>query len=347
MKRKHKIALGASIVALSSLGGIKAQAASVQEIINAAVPVANSYGLYPSVMIAQGILESSGGTSALASNYNNIFGVKYTSGSPVYLPTQEFIDGTMKNVVEPFQSYGSVYEACVAQAELLRSSSYYLGVWRENTSSYTDATAWLQGRYATDPNYATKLNSVIAELGLASYDGGSSSVTSVSTTTAAGTYKVQEGDSLSAIAIQYGTTIEVLVSANDLENANDIHVGEVLQLAGSVNNSSSSNTGNYTVQSGDSLYSIAERYGTTVSAIMSENNIYDVNGMLQVGQSLQITSGNDSSSMDPTSNSSYTVQSGDSLYSIATANGMTADQLAALNGFGVNQMIHPGQTLYL
>lgn len=88
MKQKHKLALGASIVALASLGGIKAQAASVQEIINAAVPVANDYGLYPSVMIAQGILESSGGQSALASNYNNIFGVKYTSGTPVYLSTQ-------------------------------------------------------------------------------------------------------------------------------------------------------------------------------------------------------------------------------------------------------------------
>ncbi len=49
MKQKHKLALGASIVALASLGGIKAQAAFVQEIINAAVPVANDYGLYPSV----------------------------------------------------------------------------------------------------------------------------------------------------------------------------------------------------------------------------------------------------------------------------------------------------------
>ncbi len=156
MKQKNKLALGASIVALASLGGIKAQAASVQEIINAAVPVANDYGLYPSVMIAQGILESSGGQSALASNYNNIFGVKYTSGTPVYLPTQEYLNGTMTNVVEPFQAYSSVYDACVAQAKMLRASSYYSGAWRENTSSYLDATAWLEGRYATDPTYASK-----------------------------------------------------------------------------------------------------------------------------------------------------------------------------------------------
>lgn len=118
---------------------------SVQELAEAATPVANEYGLYPSVMIAQGILESSAGQSALAVNYNNIFGVKYTSGNPVYLPTQEFLDGQMHNVVEPFQAYASVAEACAAQARLLRGSFLYSGVWRENTSSYQDATAWLQG----------------------------------------------------------------------------------------------------------------------------------------------------------------------------------------------------------
>lgn len=368
MKRKHKLALGASIVALAGLGGVKAQASSVQEIINAAVPVANDYGLYPSVMIAQGILESSSGQSGLASNYNNIFGVKYTSGNPVYLPTQEYVDGAMVNVVEPFQAYASLYDACVAQAQLLRSSSYYSGAWRENTSSYLDATAWLEGRYATDPTYASKLNSIIAELGLSAYDEGgqiSAGVTSVTTTSvtttssastnAAGTYKVQEGDSLSAIAAQYGTTVDALVSANSLENANDIHVGEVLQVSGTAStasatrvtstSTSSAQTGSYTVQSGDSLYSIAEQNGLSVSALMAINGISDVNSMLQVGQSLQISSTSSTTSTRTVSTSSYTIQNGDSLYSIATAHGMTADQLAAINGFSLNQMIHPGQTI--
>ena len=359
MKQKHKLALGASIVALASLGGIKAQAASVQEIINAAVPVANDYGLYPSVMIAQGNLESSGGQSALASNYNNIFGVKYTSGTPVYLPTQEYLNGVMTNVVETFQSYSSVYDACVAQAQMLRGSSYYSGAWRENTSSYLDATAWLEGRYATDPTYASKLNSVISELGLSIYDQGGevSSASAVTTSSAAtpnsvGTYKVQEGDSLSAIAAQYGTTVEALVSANSLESANDIHVGEVLQVAGASstttntsNTASSTSANTYTIKSGDSLYSIAEQYGMKVSSLMSANGIYDVNTMLQVGQVLQVSTNSSTNASTSASSGSYTIQNGDSIYSIATANGMTADQLAALNGFGINDMIHPGQTI--
>lgn len=351
MKHKYKLALGASIVALASLGGVKVHASSVQEIVNAAVPVANQYGLYPSVMIAQGILESNGGQSALASNYNNIFGVKYTTGTPVYLPTQEFLDGQMVNTIQPFQAYGSIYEACVAQAELLRSSSYYSGVWRENTSSYLDATAWLQGRYATDPNYGAKLNSLISELGLSAYDQGETAVSANSggAQSSNGTYKVQEGDTLSAIAAQYGTSVDALVAANSLENANDIHVGEVLQLtASSVTSqtSTSSSAGTYTIQSGDSLYSIATQYGTTVSAIMSANNIYDVSTILQVGQNLQIPTTGVSSNSNVSSNT-YTIQNGDSLYSIATANGMTAEQLASLNGFGIDHMIHPGQTIQI
>ncbi|MCL2677327.1 MAG: glucosaminidase domain-containing protein, partial [Streptococcaceae bacterium] len=75
MKRKNKIAIGASVLAMTAFGGVKAQALSVTDIANVAAPVADEYNLYPSVMIAQGILESANGTSGLANNYNNIFGV--------------------------------------------------------------------------------------------------------------------------------------------------------------------------------------------------------------------------------------------------------------------------------
>lgn len=78
---------------------------------------------------------------------------------------------------------------------------------------------------------------------------------------------------------------------------------------------------------------------------MSANGIYDVNSMLQVGQVLQVTVSSSAATSSTTTSNSYTIQNGDSIYSIATANGMTADQLAALNGFGINDMIHPGQTI--
>ena len=306
MNTKHKFLFGAAAVALTSLGAVKAQAMSVQELAEAATPVANEYGLYPSVMIAQGILESSAGQSALAVNYNNIFGVKYTSGNPVYLPTQEFLDGQMHNVVEPFQAYASVAEACAAQARLLRGSFLYSGVWRENTSSYQDATAWLQGRYATDPNYASKLNAVIAQYGLTAYDGGEVATTSttsyVTTTTSTDT---------SSYGIQ-----------------------------------------TYTVHEGDTVYDIAEHYGVSMDAILSQNGLSATDHIMQ-GQVLQIPSAGTTATTTSTTSattmatstvsSSYTVQSGDTLTSIASAYGRTADDLAAINGITGN--IYPGQTL--
>ena len=306
MNTKHKFLFGAAAVALTSLGAVKAQAMSVQELAEAATPVANEYGLYPSVMIAQGILESSAGQSALAVNYNNIFGVKYTSGNPVYLPTQEFLDGQMHNVVEPFQAYASVAEACAAQARLLRGSFLYSGVWRENTSSYQDATAWLQGRYATDPNYASKLNAVIAQYGLTAYDGGEVATTSTTS---------------------YVTT----TTSTD---------------------TSSYGTQTYTVQEGDTVYDIAAHYGVSMDAILSQNGLSATDHIMQ-GQVLQIPSAGTTATTTSTTSattmatstvsSSYTVQSGDTLTSIASAYGKTADDLAAINGITGN--IYPGQTL--
>ncbi len=307
MHTKHKFLFGAAAVALTSLGAVKAQAMSVQELAEAATPVANEYGLYPSVMIAQGILESSAGQSALAVNYNNIFGVKYTSGNPVYLPTQEFLDGQMHNVVEPFQAYSSVAEACAAQARLLRGSFLYSGVWRENTSSYQDATAWLQGRYATDPNYASKLNAVIAQYGLTAYDGGEVATTSttsyVTTTTSTDTssygsqtYTVQEGDTVYDIAAHYGVSMDAILSQNGLSATDHILQGQVLQIP-------SAGTSETTTIS------------TTSASTMSTSTV----------------------------SSSYTVQSGDTLTSIASVYGRTADELAAMNGITGN--IYPGQTL--
>ena len=94
-----------------------------------------------------------------------------------------------------------------------------------------------------------------------------------------------------------------------------------------------------------SIKDIRQQYGMTVSSLMSANGIYDVNSMLQVGQVLQVTVSTSATTSNTTTSNSYTIQNGDSIYSIATANGMTADQLAALNGFGINDMIHPGQTI--
>ena len=94
------------------------------------------------------------------------------------------------------QKYPSYKESFEDNARTLRNVSlgngnyYYAGAWKSNTSSYRDATQWLTGRYATAPNYASSLNTVIQQYGLTKYDtpasgnaGGGATVSTPNTAT--------------------------------------------------------------------------------------------------------------------------------------------------------------------
>ena len=100
------------------------------------------------------------------------------------------------------------------------------------------------------------------------------------TSTTEETYTVKKGDNLYQIALQFDTTVDALKTLNGL-TSNLLSIGQVLKIP-----SSSSNEIVYTVVSGDNLYQIARRFGTTVAAIMSRNNL--TNNMLSIGQKLII-----------------------------------------------------------
>ncbi|GAB2026427.1 LysM peptidoglycan-binding domain-containing protein [Lactovum odontotermitis] len=346
VSKKKKIAAGAAFtVGLAGIGGITASAESIQNIAASAVPVANEYGLYPSVMIAQAILESGSGSSELASQYNNYFGVKYTSGSSVEMPTTEYIDGVAQTVTESFQVYGSPAESFAAHAELL--SGYYPGTLVANTSSYLDALDALQGRYATDPNYAGLLNSIITSYDLTAYDGGAGYTNTAAAAAPAGSYVVQSGDSLWSIAQSNGTTAENLAAINGIDQNSMLQIGQSIVLSGGTAADTSANnaaaTGTYTIQSGDSLWTIAQANGTTTANLAALNGI-DENSILQEGQQL-VLSGQATVADSTVSTGTYTVQSGDTLWSIAASSGHSVDDLAAMNGLSDANVLAVGQVL--
>ena len=95
------------------------------------------------------------------------------------------------------------------------------------------------------------------------------------------TYTVQSGDSLSAIAARFGTTIGALQSANSIRNANLIYPGQVLRVNGQVTAQRT-----YTVLSGDNLSVIASHLGTTVGHLQSTNGIRNAN-LIYPGQTLR------------------------------------------------------------
>jgi len=157
-------------------------AAQQQAFISEAVPMAQKaaaqYGVYTSVMLAQAILESAWGTSTLATQGHNLFGIKGDyNGAYVTMPTSEWSASQGWYTINAnFRSYPSYYESFADNGNKLRNgvawnSSFYSGTWKENASSYKDSTAWLQGRYATAPNYASSLNNLIETYNLTQYDG--------------------------------------------------------------------------------------------------------------------------------------------------------------------------------
>lgn len=150
-----------------------------QEFLNKAIPAATTasskYGTYTSVMLAQATVESAWGQSGLAQEpNNNLFGIKGSyNGQSVNMNTGEYGKGGYYTTNAGFRKYPSYTESFEDNGSLLRNQmgNYYSGTWVENSSNYAQATQnGLQGKYATDPNYAKTLNSVIATNGFDKYD---------------------------------------------------------------------------------------------------------------------------------------------------------------------------------
>ncbi|RRK34505.1 LysM peptidoglycan-binding domain-containing protein [Schaedlerella arabinosiphila] len=98
------------------------------------------------------------------------------------------------------------------------------------------------------------------------------------------TYVVQSGDTLSEIAERYGTTYQTLASLNQISDPNLIHPGQTIRIP----ENSSSASQYYTIQSGDTLSEIAQRFGTSVNTLMSLNGISDPN-LIYAGNKLRIS----------------------------------------------------------
>ncbi len=102
-------------------------------------------------------------------------------------------------------------------------------------------------------------------------------------------YTVQKGDSLYEIAKKFDTTVQAIVTSNDL-TSNELSIGQILQIPNSGSSGMPTNDQIYTVQKGDSLYKIAQKFGVTVNDIIRANNL--TTSDLQIGTQLLIPNPN-------------------------------------------------------
>ena len=152
------------------------------------------------------------------------------------------------------------------------------------------------------------------------------------------TYTVQNGDTLYGIAKQFGTSVDNIKRLNNLNN-NVIIVGQVLRI------NEDTNPTTYTVKSGDTLYSISRQFNIPVLDLMRANNITST--ILRVGQVLTLLTNeeeNPGGVIGIPIYENYSVQRGDSLYSIAQKFNTTVNQIKEDNNLTSN-LLTIGQVL--
>ena len=155
------------------------------------------------------------------------------------------------------------------------------------------------------------------------------------------TYVVQKGDTLYSIANKLGTTVSELKKENNL-TSNTLQIGEVLRIPTKEIYEEEENI--YIVKKGDSLYSIANKYNTTVEELKRINNL--TSNILSIGQVLKLPSDKANNVEKEENTISYTVQKGDSLYSIARKYDTTIDRIKDLNNLTTN-LLSIGQVLLI
>ena len=174
------------------------------------------------------------------------------------------------------------------------------------------------------------------------------------------TYVVQWGDTMFRIAVRFNTTVQAIAQANNIANPNLIFAGQTLIIptGGTVPPTAPPSTPGgtviYTVQPGDYLAKIARQFNTTVSAILSVNNIANPN-LIFPGQQLVIPTGGTTpppatsvpATPPPGGQTTYVVQPGDTLNSIARRFGTTTSAIAQANGIVNPNLIFVGQVLVI
>nr|DAW67370.1 MAG TPA: Cell wall hydrolase autolysin [Caudoviricetes sp.] len=162
-------------------------------------------------------------------------------------------------------------------------------------------------------------------------------------------YVVKSGDCLSKIGSNLGVDWRDIANANGIVSPYTIYVGQTLIIPGGSTPapapSQPSNSGTtYTVKSGDTLSSIAAKFGTTYQKIAADNGIANPN-IIYPGQVLKINGGG--STQTNNTGRTYVVKSGDTLSGIAAKFGTTYQKIARDNNIANPNVIYPGQKLII
>jgi peptidoglycan endopeptidase LytF len=163
-------------------------------------------------------------------------------------------------------------------------------------------------------------------------------------------YTIRSGDTIYNLAIEFNTTVEAILALNPGINPNNLQIGQVICIPGTGPGPGPgrcpAGTFEYTVRPGDTFFSLANRFNTTVAAIQAANQNVDPNN-LQIGQVICIpgTGPGPGPGRCPAGTFEYTVRSGDTFFSLANRFNTTVAAIQAANPNVDPNNLQIGQTI--
>lgn len=268
-----------------------------------AVDQMQRYGVPASITLAQGLLESAAGTSRLAKEGNNHFGIK-VGGSwngPYMVMADDRPD-------DKFRVYHSANESFEDHSKFLRNNRRYASLFDLSISDYS---AWAHGLkragYATSPTYAQALINVIEKYRLDSYDmsrresrewrhehkeeqkmQGRVKGREIRRCNSQYYIIARAGDTYASIGKMLKVKESKLRAYNDVDRSYSLKQGDVVYLGKKRKKADPTMKRRYHVmEAGESLYSIAQRYGIRLSSLCKMNPI-GRNYHFRVGDEIKI-----------------------------------------------------------
>lgn len=257
------------------------------------------YGIPASITLAQGLLESSAGSSYLSTRGNNHFGIKCHNWSGDVVT----YDDTLRH--ECYRQYAKPEDSFADHARFLKGKRY-APLYQLDV---TDYTGWAQGLkdcgYATDPAYPSKLTGIIEQYQLYNYDSGqprvakpqqlkpdpsighdavaaSGSDATLRSVAALHTVhlkwglhcvKAQHGDTYQAIAAEFDIKLKKLLEFNDADpSAGALAEGEMVWLE-KKEKRTPMGFDTYTVRQGDTMRAIAQQFGIRLDSLLKLNKL--------------------------------------------------------------------------
>ena len=246
-------------------------------------------GIPASIVLAQGMLESDNGNSALATYANNHFGIKCHKewGGPIFIHDDDEKD-------ECFRKYPTVLDSYSDHSFFLKSRTRYAFLF---DLPATDYRSWAYGLknsgYATDPRYAEKLIRIIEENKLHQYDivstlknipakphsikpavltaaGGKSKSRTINIVNGRKCIIISSGDSYTDVAHDFDIELWDIFKYNDADKESPLKAGEKVFIEPKRRKGAEEF---HVVKYGDSIHSISQEYGIRLKWLYKRNHL--------------------------------------------------------------------------